>query len=165
MSGLSVPNITLKLAEKWLDSCETTDGGGFGYIGPGDAPTMTAVGLLCREYLGTPRRNPNLLNGVRKLQKNAPPHAQRNIYYEYYATQVFHHMGGDAWDFWNKGTTGKNGMRDILIDRQEKDGSWNPQGDGHAGAGGRVMQTSLSLLTLEVYYRHLPLYQRVDTKK
>ena len=74
-------------------------------------------------------------------------------------------MGGDAWDFWNKGTTGKNGMRDILIERQEKDGSWNPQGDGHAGAGGRIMQTSLSLLTLEVYYRHLPLYQRVDTKK
>jgi len=27
------------------------------------------------------------------------------------------------------------------------------------------MKTALSLLTLEVYYRHLPLYQRVDTKK
>jgi hypothetical protein len=165
MSGLSVPNLTLKLAEKWLDSCETTDGGGFGYTGPSDAPTMTAVGLLCREYLGTPRRNPNLQNGIKKLQRNAPPHAQKNIYYEYYATQVFHHMGGGAWDDWNRGTTGKNGMRDILIERQDRDGSWNPQGDAHAGAGGRIMQTSLSLLTLEVYYRHLPLYQRIDTKK
>jgi hypothetical protein len=164
MSGLNVPNITLKLAEKWLDSCETTDGGGFGYTGPQETPTMSAVGCLCREYLGTPRRNPNLQNGVKKLMAT-PPAAHKNIYYQYYATQVFHHMGGEFWDFWNKGPGGKNGMRDVLVNSQDKDGSWNPAGDGHSGAGGRIMQTSLSLLTLEVYYRHLPLYQRVDTKK
>ena len=29
---------------------------------------------------------------------------------------------------------------------------------GIATEGGRLMQTSLALLTLEVYYRHLPLY-------
>ena len=163
MSGLNVPKSTLDGAEKWLNSCETTDGGGYGYVGPGDAPTMTAVGLLCRQYLGTPRRNPGLLNGVDKLKKNAPP-AWGNTYYTYYATQVMHHMQGSHWDFWN-GTDGKKGMRDILVDRQDKDGSWDPRGDAHSGAGGRIMQTSLSLLTLEVYYRHLPLYQRVDTKK
>jgi hypothetical protein len=39
-------------------------------------------------------------------------------------------------------------------------GSWSPAGDAHAGAGGRLMITSLSVLTLEVYYRHLPLYRR-----
>ena len=27
-------------------------------------------------------------------------------------------------------------------------------------SGGRLMMTSLSILTLEVYYRHLPLYYR-----
>ena len=33
-------------------------------------------------------------------------------------------------------------------------------------AGGRIMVSSLSLLTLEVYYRHLPLYRRdVGTAK
>jgi len=165
MSGLSVPNITLKMAEKWLESCESTDGGGYGYTGPGDSPTMSAVGLLCRQYLGTPRRNENLKNGVNKLMKRYPPQAQRNIYYEYYATQVFHHMGGEYWDFWNAGTGGK-GMREVLIERQNKDdGSWDGRGDAHAGAGGTVMSTSPSLLTLEVYYRHLPLYQRVDTQK
>jgi hypothetical protein len=26
--------------------------------------------------------------------------------------------------------------------------------------GGRIMMTSMCLLTLEVYYRHLPLYRR-----
>ena len=74
-----------------------------------------------------------------------------------------HHMGGDAWDFWNEGPKGKNsggGMRDILIQRQDPDGSWNPTNDAHGSSGGRIMVTSLSLLTLEVYYRHLPLYRR-----
>jgi hypothetical protein len=165
MSGLNVPNITLKGAEKWLDSCETSDKGGYGYTGPAETPTMTAVGLLCRQYLGTPRRNPGLKNGAEKLKSRWIPTAQANTYYEYYATQVMHHMGGDYWEFWNKGGKGFKGMRDILLDRQDQDGSWNPRGDGHAAAGGRIMTTSLSLLTLEVYYRHLPLYQRVATKK
>ncbi len=33
-------------------------------------------------------------------------------------------------------------------------GSWG------GSQGGQVMATSLSLLSLEVYYRHLPLYRR-----
>ncbi len=165
MSGLNVPKITLDLTEKYLTSCESTDYGGYGYVpGSGETPTMSAVGLLCRQYLGTPRRNPGLRNGVEKLQKTPP--SGTNIYYEYYATQVFHHMGGDYWDFWNGDDKAKRpGMRDILVKRQEPNGSWDPRNDVHSGAGGRIMQTSLSLLTLEVYYRHLPLYQRVDTKK
>jgi hypothetical protein len=165
MSGLNVPNITLKGAEKWLDSCETSDKGGYGYVGPQETPTMSAVGLLCRMYLGTPRRNPGLRNGADKLKRWAPAR-QPNTYYEYYATQVMHHMGGDYWEFWNKGDgKGFKGMRDLLINRQEADGSWNPAGDGHASVGGRIMTTSLSLLTLEVYYRHLPLYQRANATK
>ena len=39
-------------------------------------------------------------------------------------------------------------------------GSWSPAGDPHAGTGGRIMSTALCVLTLEVYYRHLPLYRR-----
>src|SRR5205085_9748170 len=59
-AGLNVPQATLDGASRWLDSCETTDGGGFGYTGPGDFPAMSAVGLLCRHDLGTPWRNPKL---------------------------------------------------------------------------------------------------------
>jgi hypothetical protein len=167
MSGLNVPTITLKGAEKWLDACETSDKGGYGYVGPQATPTMSAVGLLCRQYLGTPRRNPSLRIGCDKL-KATPPGSAYGLYYDYYATQVMHHMGGDYWDFWNEGPKGKGsgtGMRDTLIKRKDRDGSWDPANDAHGTSGGRIMITSLSLLTLEVYYRHLPLYQRVNTTK
>ena len=43
------------------------------------------------------------------------------MYYEYYAAQVMHNLGGDAWDYWNEGPGGKDshtGIRDILIAKQ-----------------------------------------------
>ena len=132
---------------------------------------MTAVGMLCREYRGYRPNNPNLLAGVERLKK-APPGKTGNLYYEYYATQVMHHMGGESWKFWNegiddKGTQVHKGIRDKLIGSQDtgkdpkrahQDGSWPT--DKAWPSGGRIMSTSLSLLTLEVYYRHLPLYRR-----
>jgi hypothetical protein len=166
MAGLSVPRNTLELAGKWLDSCMTSDKGGYGYTGPQETPTMTAVGLLCRMYLGWSPKNPGILAGVGRLNKVPPPPdpaALRNMYHYYYATQVMHHMGGDSWQAWNPK------MRDWLIQTQDRgadpkhpwhQGSWDPTPDAHGKVGGRIMITSLSLLTLEVYYRHLPLYQR-----
>ena len=79
------------------------------------------------------------------------------MYYNYYATQVLHHWGGPEWDRWN------SVMREHLIRTQIRDGhatgSWDIA-DRHGYVGGRVYMTTLALLTLEVYYRHLPLYQR-----
>ena len=46
-------------------------------------------------------------------------------------------------------------------------GSWdpsNPRPDRWGEAAGRLFQTSLSILTLEVYYRYLPLYRTADTE-
>jgi hypothetical protein len=125
---------------------------------------MTAVGALCRQYLGVNPRNPSLLASVRRIK--AVPPGSGNIYYEYYATQVMHHMGGDAWNFWNLGPdgSGKAGIRDTLIARQEQASGPRPaQAGSFAGGdhvGGRLGATSLCLLSLEVYYRHLPLYRR-----
>jgi hypothetical protein len=167
MAGLSVPRSTFRKSEYFLDAVESSNKGGYSYLpGGGETYTMTSVGLLCRQYLGTNPRNPGLLAGVKRLRA-MPPGKSGNLYYEYYATQVMHHMGGDAWNFWNLGPggTGKGGIRDTLIARQDlnaggakphQHGSWAPAGE----VGGRLGTTALSLLTLEVYYRHLPLYRR-----
>jgi hypothetical protein len=59
----------------------------------------------------------------------------------------------------------KGGMRDWLIGQQlKKDGanmgSWDPEGGWFGTNCGRLGTTAMCLLTLEVYYRHLPLYKR-----
>ena len=78
------------------------------------------------------------------------------MYFNYYATIALHHYGGTEWEQWN--TT----MRDQLVATQVMDGpaagSWQVT-DPHGGSGGQIYQTCLSVLTLEVYYRYLPLYR------
>ena len=41
-------------------------------------------------------------------------------------------------------------------------GSWNPSGFQWGSRGGRIYATSLSVCTLEVYYRHLPLFKQIE---
>ena len=65
----------------------------------------------------------------------------------------------------NKNGKREGGMRDWLVNIQEKKegpnhGSWESDGATIGGSCGRIGTTALSLLTLEVYYRHLPLYKR-----
>jgi hypothetical protein len=85
---------------------------------------------------------------------------QRDGYYWYYATQVMHHFGGPVWEVWNKR------MREILVAGQATSGryagSWNPKGYEWGRHGGRIYTTSLSVCTLEVYYRHLPLFKQIE---
>lgn len=76
------------------------------------------------------------------------------MYYFYYATQVMHNFGGAKWKAWNEKmrvslTTSQDQSNDPLLGK----GSWAPATDPHSKTGGRLMHTSLCLLTLEVYYR------------
>jgi len=164
MAGLDVPEVTLRKAQRYLDACCDPANEGYGYVGPGSTPTMSAVGLLCRQYLQAwGPQNLRLIKGIDNNIKRYPPGTLKNMYYFYYATQVMHHFGGSAWTDWN------TRMRDTLVKTQDKsganNGSWSSVGDEHGSTGGRLMQTSLSLLTLEVYYRHLPLYYRETGEK
>jgi hypothetical protein len=43
-------------------------------------------------------------------------------------------------------------------------GTWNPA-DNWENQGGRIYATAMKLLVLEVYYRHLPLYQQAGQLK
>jgi hypothetical protein len=160
MAGLDVPQVTIRRAVAFLDACANANEG-YGYL-PAAAPkyTMTAVALLCRQYIQNwGPSHPRMIKAIDTHIKTNPPDRQ-DVYYYYYATQVMHHFGGDAWRTWNEK------MREQLIAKQETNetsmnhGSWSPAGDPWGRAGGRLMMTSLNLLTLEVYYRYLPLYYR-----
>ncbi|MGL4943453.1 MAG: prenyltransferase/squalene oxidase repeat-containing protein [Thermoguttaceae bacterium] len=163
MAKLRVPPAAFVGANLFLDRSTSIDGGArYGYLSPNDKPSeryddgraTTAIGLLSRLYLGWRHDNAVLLRGADYLSSLAPQ--TENLYYSYYATQVMHHVGGPRWDDWNAA------MRDPLIALQERrghgTGSWFTKG-GLLELGGRHATTSLATMILEVYYRHLPIYQ------
>lgn len=162
MAGLRVNRGTLEGGRTWLKAVSSgSQGGLFGYRPEsGPAPTMTAVGLLCSQYLGAKREDPSMMEGVQYLMGQLPNNNARNCYYWYYATQVMHNITGADWDKWNRT------MRRAFIDTQVKEGcaagSWDPDKptkDAWSDSGGRLMVTSIACLSLEVYYRYLPLYK------
>jgi hypothetical protein len=134
-----------------------------------DSPALTAVGLLCRMYFGWKKSNPALKRGVEYISELGPTN---DIYYNYYATHVMRHWGGEPWEKWN------SVMRESLVKSQattgHEAGSWYwhvPESVEEDGVvtiakekmAGRLYCTTLATLVLEVYYRHLPLYGRQTT--
>lgn len=158
MAGLKPPKESYDLVHKWLKRVEGNKpvGGTFGYQNTSATPAMTAEGLLCLQFMGATRDEPRLRAGADYLLKNLPRPDQKNTsYYWYYGTQVMFHMSGDYWEPWN------TQLRDHLVTTQRTEGplsgTWDPKDPWEVRAG-RLYTTSLKLLMLEVYYRHLPLY-------
>jgi hypothetical protein len=160
MAYLRVPYETIEHASRFLDSAQFENGARYAYqprTKEGKELTTTSVGLLCRMYTGWPKERPALQKGVHILAREGPSMigSSSNIYYDYYATQIMHHFGGEEWQAWN------NQMREFLTRTQttegHESGSWYFSG-GQAQKGGRLYVTAMAIMTLEVYYRHLPLY-------
>ena len=135
LAYLRVPPQTTKKAFEFLDSVQGDSGATYGYLGPNKGDATTAIGLLCRMHLGWKKDNPALQRGVQFLSDRGP---SDNMYYNYYATQVLYHWGGEPWKKWNPA------MRDRLVNSQAKRGheagSWilGKGSDLGAASGGRL---------------------------
>ncbi len=161
-AGLNVPSSSFVLISAFLDSVADPNDLGYGYNTKGTGRATSAVGLLCREFLGWGPQHPIQAKGIKQLllPENFVTKDKPSIYFLFYATQAMHHAGGDEWETWNPK------VRDLLIELQDpgtdiehdhQKGSWSPRGDEYSNQGGRLVFTSLALLTLEVYYYHIPL--------
>ncbi len=178
LAGLKIPAGTYDKVRHWLDSAQAAPGDPAQYVYNPNAPntikqrhgrrpttTMTAVGLLMRLYTGWNRNDPRMADGAKHLLEHLPAigtkaDPQRDTYYWYYATQVMFHMKGDYWKAWN------DQLRPLLLEKQIPSGplagSWDPLGavaDKWGPQAGRIYVTTLNLLSLEVNYRHLPIYE------
>jgi hypothetical protein len=167
MAGMDVPAATFEGIGGFLDTVANDNGARYGYrrdsllkpAGP-VTPAVMAEGLLCRQYLGWPQRDPRLVEGLDILiaeNKIDFESDRKDVYAWYYITQVAHHMEGDAWRRWN------DRLREVLPREQvakegKHRGSWDPSLDKWGHIGGRLFVTSFCVYMLETYYRHLPLY-------
>lgn len=166
MVKLEVDEEIFKAVGDFLDSVQHEEGSRYAYK-EFDPPSlsMTAEGLLCRIYLGWPRTEPAMMRAVRDdLLTNKPSRDEEmsSVYYWYYATQVLHHIGGKQWEEWNAA------MKRVLPAMQTREGneagSWGPNKDQFGASGGRLYTTCLNIYCLEVYYRHLAMYD-LDQQK
>ena len=162
MAYLTVPPETIAKSIRFLDAVQADSGSMYGYTSPGKGPATTSVGLLCRMYLGWKKDHSALQRGVQYLSKRGP--SKTNMYFNYYATQVLRHAGGEEWKKWN------TELRDHLVATQSKEGfergSWHLGGGDHGSErGGRLYTTSMATMILEVYYRHMPIYQEGAAKE
>lgn len=168
MAYLQVPKVTIQRAQVFLDSVQADGGAAYGYLDPGEGPATTAIGLLCRMYLGWDKNNPALVRGIQRLSNWGPSTSKagpgrNNFYYNYYATQVMRHWEGEEWKKWNAV------MRDYLVETQAQKGheagSWffEDSVDHGKERGGRLYFTAMATMILEVYYRHMPLYRKQTT--
>jgi hypothetical protein len=160
IAGIIVPKGVLEAASHYLDLAGDGDGVTYGYK-PGQRVgdiVMTAEALACRQILGWRREFPPLVKGASYVAADLEQTSgtTRNLYYWYYATQLLKNMRNDDWKTWNVM------VRDGLINMQMHDagcghGSWDPRfpmPDRWGLGTGRLYETALSLLILEVYYRY-----------
>ncbi|MBM82698.1 MAG: hypothetical protein CMJ78_19215 [Planctomycetaceae bacterium] len=175
MANISVPDESFDRASIFLDSVSVLNGSRYKYA-PEDpreliTEAMTAEGLLCRQWLGWPRKNPFMHSGVNYITKEefAPEWSsgRRNVYFWYYATQTLHNIGGDKWQSWYKKVAKEIVANQTRLGSSAKGkdvrGSWHPTkplGSNHEYANqmGRLYITAMCVLILETPYRHAPVY-------
>ena len=180
LAGLHVPPVTFERIERWLEKAKASNDAPHLFVYNPDAnlnpqqrhgrqpsPTMTAVGALMRLYLNWGHDDPQMVAAADYFLARPPRigtahQPLRDTYYWFYATQVMFHMRGEHWESWNKQLHG------LLIDNQVQQGplagSWDPARpvpDRWGSHAGRVYVTTLNLLSLEVYHRHLPIYEQL----
>jgi len=179
IAGLKVDSVGFQGATKWLDDVTDPATGMVGYASRGGYPfqkgyAMTAVGMVCRQFMGVPNTDPVMIKGADVLLKELPKWVPRSRvrddpqepYYWYYGTLAMFQMGGRHWQTWNEA------LKPVLVNNQcrangqpldgsvnDKDGSWDAD-MGWGPSGGRVYHTAINALSLEIYYRYLPMYTK-----
>ncbi len=123
------------------------------------------LGIMCRIFMGWRRSHPFCIGSANKIladmMEPIPKKENWDLYRSkreyptyawYYGTLAMHQMGGRYFRDWNER------IRKVIPGTQQKTGCmrgswpiWN-----HDSINGRVVTTCLGVLTLETYYRYLP---------
>jgi hypothetical protein len=155
LAGIEVPSSTRAGMLRFMQRVAAGTHGGLACYKAGSRPTatMTAEALICRWLLSIEHNSAAVLEAQDMILSELPDQQQLNLYYIYYASLALFQLQGEAWDRWNER------MQPCLIDTQRTDGdlagSWDPT-TTWGSYGGRVYSTAMATLSLEVYYRYLP---------
>jgi hypothetical protein len=153
-AGFDPPESVARGARRWLDTVSDPRGTGRYAYRAGASPSvaMTAEALFVQQLLGAPRADVRASRSAEFLTTSLPAWSREAPTHSWYYTTLalFQHQG-EAWDAWNAA------LAPLLVRVQRTDGpdagSWDPQ-DEWSRTCGRVYQTAICTLSLEVYYRY-----------
>jgi hypothetical protein len=157
LAGIPVPVDTRARMIRFLTSASSGPAGGLASYRPGDRVTrsMTAEALACRYFLKAANGPAACDEAAAFVIEEKPGDGPSNLYYWYYGTLAMFQRQGADWEAWNAAL-----QRQLLYTQRydgPRRGSWDPD-PLWGGYGGRVYSTAMAALSLEVYYRYLPLY-------
>jgi hypothetical protein len=155
-AGIDVPRDTFAAAEHWLDYVGDARTPGRYRYRRADPPSveMTAEAMFVRQLVGHARTEPMMEESARYVLSVPPTwtNGAPTLHWYYATLSLFEHQG-EAWRRWN------TSLMPQLMAHQRTDGpsagSWDPQ-DRWSRMGGRIYQTAVCTLSLEVYYRYKP---------
>ncbi len=182
VAGLSMPASVMNKALAYFQQATMTQGAGGASVSysseaetvnqvqrGGGSATMTAISLVCLQFLGRGRNDPQVQACAQQVITDGVPNvAEMDFYRWYYCALGLFQIGirTGYWERWNPA------MVRTLLDTQVKTGtfkqnkgSWNYDTDVWGAAWGRVGQTALGALMLEVYYRYYNVHKRRMKKK
>ena len=154
-AGFKVPKSTIKSAIKYLEMCQTSEGGiCYSYASRGGTRLPISAAAICCLYSAGEYESPLaakcLTYVTAQFDKNgqAGRYSGHDFYCNLYASQAFYQAGDKQWEMYFPST------RDAYVKNQQKDGSW--MGDGL----GPTYGTAIALVILQLPYKYLPIYQR-----
>lgn len=153
-AGFTVPKGTIQNAVRYLELCQTPEGGiRYSYNSGNDTRLPISAAAITCLYSAGEYESPlaeecmEYVYGQFKKQKSGF-RSGHSFYLNLYASQAFYQAGDEYWNSYFPG------QRDSLIKSQTSNGSWN--GDGV----GPVFGTSVALIVMQLPYKYLPIYQR-----
>lgn len=151
-AGIYVGNETIDRCTDYVKRCQNPDGG-FSYQLPAGVSEFprSAAGVVALYSAGI-YEGDEIRRGLEYLQKSAPhsnvPGVENHFFYgHYYAAQAMWLAGGDPW------RTYYPAIRDTLLERRKKDGSWFDTVCPEYG-------TAMACLILTMPNNYLPIFQR-----
>jgi len=177
---LLIPQAAIERTRAFLRSTYCGDGGSCYVVGQPAGqklatPSMTAIGMFCRQLFGDEAAGPEIRAAAEWLLKHTPAEPPKgaeagmhklaqDLYFTHHSCLAMFQMGGRYWTTWNAL------FRDAVVKAQVKEeaadaagrpvrGSWDPAKHSFGQAGGRVYVTAMAVLSLETYYRYAAFYR------
>lgn len=170
MANLNVPGLDRAMKRAILGfKQQAAPSGGFGYDQPGNTG-LTGAGVLCLQLLGA-AKDPDTKKGFQILESRTckwdDSSGQRPLYFWYYETQAKFHRGQATWSRWND-----QFAPTLTANQNTESGKYTWKGESYdigywnsptkTESYGKVYNTTLCALMLQVYYRYLPTYKEPD---